>query len=148
MPHIDRTASIEVNGPGPESPVTARPVGIPQPTEDGRRTVDLFYEIANPGGSFRPGEAISAELPIGETTARIVVPRKAVLWDGMGNTWVYVEDQEGVFYRRKIQIGPASGDAVAVERGLREGEMVVTVGAEVLYGEEFKDQIESLEDDD
>lgn len=148
LPRIDRAASIEVNRPGLESPVAARPVGVPQPTEDGRRTVDLFYEIANPGESFRPGEAVSVELPTGETAKRIVVPSTAVLWDGTGNTWAYVEVQEGVFRRRKIQIGPASGNTIAVERGLREGEMVVTVGAEVLYGEEFKEQIESLEDDD
>jgi hypothetical protein len=40
------------------------------------------------------------------------------------------------------------GEAVVVEHGLSEGQSVVTVGAEALYGEEFKGQIQVLEDED
>jgi hypothetical protein len=46
-----------------------------------------------------------------------------------------------------VQIGPVQDGEVVVERGLNEREEVVTVGAEALYGQEFKRQI-SLEDDD
>jgi hypothetical protein len=39
-------------------------------------------------------------------------------------------------------------EVVVVEQGLSEGQAVVTAGAEALYGEEFKGQIQALEDDD
>jgi RND family efflux transporter MFP subunit len=145
---IDKTEPAEVNSPGVESPIPATPTGIPQPTEDGRRTVDLFYEVANSGSKLRPGEAVSVALPTGKTTNRVVVPKSAVLWDGMGNAWVYLEKEKNLFRRQRIQIGPTTGEAVVVEHGLGEGESIVTVGAEALYGEEFKGQIQVLEDDD
>ena len=137
-----------MNKPGTEPPMPATPTGIPQPTEDGRRTVDLFYEVANEDGKLRPGEAVSVELPTGKTAKQIVVPKSAILWDGMANAWVYVEEEENIFRRQRIQIGPTVGDVAVVEHGLSDGQSVVAVGAEALYGEEFKGQIQILEDDD
>ena len=147
LPRIDETEPAEVNAPGLESPISAVPTGIPQPTETGRRTVDLFYEVANADGKLRPGEAVSVALPTGKTTKRIVVPRSAILWDGMANAWVYAEE-DNLFRRQRIQVGPTTGEAVVVEHGLSAGESIVIIGAEALYGEEFKGQIQVLEDDD
>lgn len=148
LPAIDRALSATVSKPGLESTIPAEPTNIPQPTEDGRRTVDLFYEVANPNGVLRPGEAVSVELPTGKTGEQVVLPKSAILWDSMANSWVYVQDEKNVFHRQKIRLGPSSGDVFVVEHGLLEGQSVVTVGVEALYGEEFKGQIQVLEDDD
>ena len=148
LPRIDQTDPAEVSKPGIESPMLAMPTNIPQPTEHGRRTVDLFYEVANADGALRPGEAVSVELPTGKTAKQVVVPKSAVLWDGMANAWVYLEEEKNLFHRQRIQIGPTAGEVVVVEHGLSEGQYIVTVGAEALYGEEFKGQIQVLEDDD
>jgi RND family efflux transporter MFP subunit len=148
LTRIDQTEPAEVNKPGTESLMPATPTGIPQPTEDGRRTVDLFYEVANEDGKLRPGEAVSVELPTGKTTKQLVVPKSAILWDGMANAWVYVEEEENIFRRQRVRIGPTVGDVAVVEHGLSDGQSVVEVGAEALYGEEFKGQIQVLEDDD
>ena len=88
------------------------------------------------------------ELPTGNTAKQVVVPKSAVLWDGMDNAWVYLEEEDNLFRRQRIRVGPTTGEAVVVEHGLSEGESIVTVGAEALYGEEFKGQIQVLEDDD
>jgi hypothetical protein len=66
----------------------------------------------------------------------------------MGNAWVYVERSQNAFERRRIQVGPTLGSSVAAEQGLAEGDRIVTVGAEVLYGEEFKSATPLEEDDE
>ena len=65
----------------------------------------------------------------------------------MGNPWVYVRESSDTFRRQRVQIGPVQNELAIIERGLNEKDEVVVVGAEVLYGEEFKSQIE-VEDDD
>lgn len=148
LPRIHQSEPAELRTPGIESPRPALPTNLPQPTEVGRRTVDLFYEVANADGKLRPGEAVSVELPTGEAAEQVVVPESAVLWDGMANAWVYRELEKNVFHRQRIQIGPTVDGFVVVQRGLSGGQSIVTVGAETLYGEEFKDQIQVSEDDD
>ena len=148
LPRIDLIASAEVRVPGSASSLSARPTGIPQPTQEGRRTVDLIYEVANAEGIFRPGQAVAVSLPTGAAVARLAVPQSAVIWDGAGGTWVYLEDAENSFRRQRIEVGRSLGDLIIINRGLAKDQSVVTIGAEALYGEEFKDQIPALEDDD
>lgn len=148
LSRIDQTEPAKVTKLGMESSMPATPIRIPQATENGRRTVDLFYEVANADGVLRPGEAVSIELPTGKTAKQVVVPKSAILWDGMANAWVYLEEQENHFRRQRIQLGSSMDEVVVVEQGLSEGQSVVIVGAEALYGEEFKGQIQVLEDDD
>jgi RND family efflux transporter MFP subunit len=147
LPDVDPKAPVEVLTPGREAPIPAKPSGVPQPTQSGRRTVDLIYEVANPDGTLRPGQAVSVQLPTGKKAEQLVVPRSAILWDGMGNAWVYVEHDQNLFKRQKIQVGQSLGDMIVVEQGLAKGQSVVTAGAETLYGEEFKGQIQVLDDD-
>jgi RND family efflux transporter MFP subunit len=144
---IDRTSAAEITTSSQETPRSVAPTGIPQPTQDGRRTVDLTYEIANADGQLRPGQAVTVSLPVGGTTEEIVVPRSAVIWDGMGSAAVYIAEPANTFRRQRIQVGPALGNDIVVKDGLDRGQSVVTVGAEALYGEEFKGQIQVLDDD-
>jgi cobalt-zinc-cadmium efflux system membrane fusion protein len=125
----------------------AQPVNVIQPTEPGKQTIELIYEVENPDGKLRPGQAMSISLPAGAQVAEIVIPRAAVLWDGMGNSWVYAKTPPSTFHRRRIELGQFLGDDVVVRRGIKEGEEIVTTGAEALYGEEFKGQLQ-VEDDD
>ena len=153
VPRIEQTESVRVAVPGKKVAQPATPIGVPQPTEPGKQTVELIYEIDNAAGELRPGQAVTVSLPSGASSEEIVIPRTAILWDGMGNSWVYVRTSATTFRRRKVEISQASGvesqepDGVVVTRGLEEGAEVVTVGAEALYGEEFKWQIQ-LEDEE
>lgn len=147
LSRIDRTSSAEITISSQETPRSVAPTGIPQATQDGRRTVDLTYEIANADGQLRPGQAVTVSLPVGGTTEEIVVPRSAVIWDGMGSAAVYIAEPDNTFRRQRIQVGPAVGNDIVVKDGLNRGQSVVNVGAEALYGEEFKGQIQVLDDD-
>ena len=60
---------------------------------------------------------------------------------------VYVAESEGTFRRQRIQVSRTLGNDIIVQHGLTVGQSVVAVGAEALYGEEFKGQIQVLDDD-
>jgi len=147
LARIEPTKAIEVTLPGGHGPLLARPTGIPLPTEPGRRSVDLLYEMDNEALLLRPGQAASVALPVGDWVERTVVPRSALLWDGLGSTWVYVRQGDDTFRRQRVEGRPIHADQVAIERGLDAPCEVVVVGAEALYAEEFKSQIQ-VEDDD
>ena len=66
----------------------------------------------------------------------------ALLWDGLGGAWVYVHVADDGFRRQRVELGAYLADAVVVERGLREGDPVVATGAESLFGQEFKSDIQ------
>jgi membrane fusion protein, heavy metal efflux system len=138
LPRLAGADTAQVQTPDTAAARPAKLVQAPQPTETGRRSVDLYYEIDNADGALRPGQAVAVLLPLGKTVERVVVPHSAVVVDGLGNNWVYVETEPNVFRRQQVELGQSLDDLVAVGRGLREGQRVVTRGAEALYGEEFK----------
>lgn len=141
LPGLQRQQPADLSLPGTRRVYSAVPVDWPQPTEPGRQTVDLFYEIDNSQASLRPGQAIDVSLPQEGTVTRLVVPQSAILWESDGNAAVYVRTQADQFRRRKVALGPIVDDYVVVHDGLKEGDVIVTTGAEALYGEEFRWQI-------
>lgn len=147
LARIHRDDPADVTTLEPPTVLQAKPVRIPQPIAEGRRTMDLFYEIENPAGQLRPGQAVTVSIPVGSQAQRIVVSRSAVLWDGMGGAWAYVCTGPETFVRRRLELGPPLGDRVVVQRGLQAGDQVVTLGAEALRGEEFKSEIPSGDED-
>jgi len=147
LARIAQAEAASVRVPGTEEVRAGSPVRAPQATEPGRRTVDLFYEVENAGWSWRPGQAVSVLLPLGKPADRLLVPQAAVIWDGMGNSWVYVREPEQ-FRRRRVELGQIVGKQVVVERGLDDDDTVVAVGAQALYGEEFKGETQAAGEPD
>jgi Cu(I)/Ag(I) efflux system membrane fusion protein len=61
--------------------------------------------------------------------ASIVIPASAPLITGKrAVVYVQVQGKEGVFEGREVTLGPRAGDYYIVEKGLKEGELVVTNG--------------------
>ncbi len=147
LPRVQQHEPAQVEVPGTDVRLAAQPVDAPQPTLDDRRSVDRYYEMPNASGTLRVGQAVRVLLPTGRPTERIVLPRSAVLWDGMGAAWVYVQTGPHAFRRSRIELGPILQDGVVVSRGLDPGAKVVVTGAEALYGEQFQGEI-PLEDED
>ncbi len=148
LANVHPTAPAEIRPPGSKQSLQARRVEAPQPTEPGRRTVDVLYLVDNRDLALRPGQPVSVEIPTGAAEERLMAPVAAILWDGWGGAWVYVQaDKGGGFRRQRVEVGQVHGDKIVIERGLDLAARVVVVGAESLYGEEFKSQL-PVEDDD
>jgi len=137
---IDRRAPVEVVplGTPPGSKGTrATPVSAPPTADPATAGVDLFYTLANPGGSLRPGQRVSVRLPLRSSGERLVVPRASVLFDAFGGTWVYEARDGGVFQRQRVALVDLVGDFAVLGQGPAPGTRVVTSGAAELFGTEF-----------
>lgn len=73
---------------------------------------------------------------------RKVIPYAAILYDAHGNTWTYTSAESLTFVRSPITVDFILGDQVILSAGPPSGTVVVTVGAEELYGSEteFKEE--------
>lgn len=91
------------------------------------RSMKLRGSVANPDRRLKAEMFVTAkfDLPNADTPS---VADKAVLLDGI-RRYVFVKTGAGEFTRRGVRVGPASGDAVPVLSGLKEGDEVVVAGA-------------------
>ena len=117
--------------------VWGKPVSLPPTATPLSAAVDLYYEIPNQNHLFRPGQKVSAHLPLtGETEVKSV-PWSALIYDIYGGQWVYEQTGEGQFVRRRVEMGWVEKDRVALLRGPAVGAPIVTAGAAELSGTEF-----------
>ncbi len=114
-------------------PVAAPPVGDPLAA-----TVDLFYVVADPQGSLRPGQRVAVAIPRrGDTAAVATLPWSAVHTDTHGGTWVYECTAAQNYVRRRVQVQAVVDGIAAIDSALAPGTAVVTAGVPELFGVEF-----------
>jgi RND family efflux transporter MFP subunit len=118
---------VDVN-PVEEAPPSADPLAA---------TVDLFYELPNTEGRFRPGERVEVVLTLRGETESLVVPRAAILRDIHGVAWVYVNSAEQTFERHRVEVHFTTDKLSVLSRGPEVGTSVVVDGAAELFGTEF-----------
>lgn len=122
-----RTITIQrANGPvGFAVPVqSVAPVSDPQ-----TRLVPVFARLPASAG-VAIGESLSGTVAAGDPTAGLVVPYAALLDDG-GQPYVFVV-AGGVAHRRDVATAASDNGQVAVSKGLRAGDLVVTEGVTAL----------------
>jgi len=103
------------------------------------RTAKVRVEVSNTGSRLRLGMYVSIVFAGGGGQPQVVVPRAAV--QSMGDQSVVflpVAGEEGKFVRRRVRLGPGSGDSFVVLEGLRAGDTVVTEGSFLLRAEASK----------
>jgi RND family efflux transporter MFP subunit len=116
---------------------SARPIKAPPTADPLAASVDLYYEIDNSDGRFRPGERVTARIPLKGEEESLVVPRAAVLRDIHGTAWVYVRSGENEFRRERVAIQFTTQDLAVLSLGPKVGTPVVVDGAAELFGTEF-----------
>lgn len=117
--------------------VLAKPVQSPPTAQAQASAVDLYYEIANPDGKYRPGERVSALLPLKGEAKGLSVPWSAVVHDIYGGSWVYVQTAPRTYARQRVQVRYVAGDRAVLAEGPAVGARVVTAGTAELFGTEF-----------
>jgi RND family efflux transporter MFP subunit len=112
------------------------------------RTVQAVVHVPNRGGHLRAGMFATVRLSVDRRTdpatpdSVVTVPASAIVTEGERH-FAFVQVQPGTFERREVEVAsltPAGSMApvqgrVAVRRGLRPGERVVTAGAFTLKSE-------------
>jgi cobalt-zinc-cadmium efflux system membrane fusion protein len=97
------------------------------------RTATARLVLPNPGGRWRPGTFVTADVVVETVEAPVVVPATALLRMD-DHAVVFVETDEG-FTPREVTIGARDREAVVITAGIRPGERYVAAGGFTLKAE-------------
>jgi len=121
--------------PGAASVLEARITAVDSVIDESTRNVQAQATVANGDGRLRPGMFVQTEVVVGATAPVISLPASAISYAPYGNSVFVVsdlKDQRGKPYRgvrqQFVKLGPARGDQVAIQSGVKTGEEVVTSG--------------------
>jgi hypothetical protein len=67
---------------------------------------------------------------------RTLVPYASIVYDTVGNTWIYTSPNALTYERIPVSVDSIDGDDAVLVAGPAAGTTVVTVGAEELFGAE------------
>jgi hypothetical protein len=82
-----------------------------------------------------------------ESGKYLAIPKEAVIWNS-GQAWVYVQSSENKFFRKSIEtITESSNGWIVKENQIKENDLIVINGAQLLLSEEFKYQVKNENDD-
>jgi membrane fusion protein (multidrug efflux system) len=104
--------------------------------DPGSRNVQVRASFQNSDKRLVPGMFANVQILAGDKTASITLPQTAVTYNPYGDT-VFIVEQHGVddkgkasyaVQQRFVKLGATRGDQVAVESGIKPGEVVVTSG--------------------
>ncbi len=103
--------------------------------------ISFLYLLPN-----RPGLAVGMNLavlvPVGGPVKGVIIPQSAVVW-WQGKAWLYQATSASTFTRREVPTdNPVSGGYFVPASMLTLGTKVVTAGAQALFSEEFRSQIQ------
>jgi cobalt-zinc-cadmium efflux system membrane fusion protein len=141
---VGRGVEVRLNA-YPTHAYTGTVAYVDQQIDPRSRTVTARIVLDNKDGSLRLGLFGVARLAGDPTAAAVVVLPRAAVIELEGRSNVFVQTTPGVFERREVVIGPASGDRVAITSGLEPGAPVVTVGAFTLRSILLRSTLEDAE---
>ncbi|MBS0211291.1 MAG: efflux RND transporter periplasmic adaptor subunit [Planctomycetes bacterium] len=120
-----------------DKPLSAAPIAAPPTAVPLAAAVDLYFDLPNADGRFKPGERVTARLRLRGQDEQLTVPWSAVIYDIYGGTWVYEQTAPHTFVRRRVEVRQVQGDTAILERGPAVGAKIVTAGVVEMYGAEF-----------
>lgn len=126
--HVGQSGRIVVEA-FPDETYLARVLRVRPTVDAATGTVTVTLEIDG-RDRLRPGMFASVYLQTETHPDALVIPRKALVLDSIGDT-VFVLDGDTAV-RREVRLGIREQDSVEVLEGLQEGEEVVVLGQEAL----------------
>jgi membrane fusion protein, multidrug efflux system len=94
-------------------------------------TVRLKAQFPNQDYGLFPNQFVNARMLVDVRRGATVVPSAAVQRGSRG-TFVYVVNADNTVSVRTVKVGPSQGDDIAIDDGVKPGEVVVTDGADKL----------------
>jgi multidrug efflux system membrane fusion protein len=123
-----RTLRVEVRLPDePDQPRDGELTFVDNAVQEGTGTVKLRAAIANRDRRFWPGRFANVRLILGTQQNAVLVPAVAPQMSAKG-TFVYVIKEDSTAELRAVTVGQRQGDLVVVDKGVKQGERVVTHG--------------------
>ncbi len=120
----------------PDRVFKGRITAINPKVDTATRNVQVEATIANPGHKLLPGMYVSTNVKAGAVQRYLTLPQTAVTFNPYGET-VFVVEVSGkkpggkpamTVRQAFVTTGPTRGDQIAILKGVKEGDMVVTSG--------------------
>jgi cobalt-zinc-cadmium efflux system membrane fusion protein len=144
--HLDDEVHVQVDA-FPDRDFEGRVSYQSDQVDTDTRTIRARIDVPNPNGELRPGMFARVELTdphqaqiTDQSPAVLVIPESALQRNG-AVTIVFVDEGDGRFRRREVQIGRRAGGLAEVLAGLETGDGVVSEGAFFLKSELSKDEL-------
>jgi multidrug efflux pump subunit AcrA (membrane-fusion protein) len=96
-----------------------------------KRTIHLWVEVANRGGTLKPNLFADMDAIVGGGKEVLAIPLEALITTE-GESFVFVEEK-GSFRRAAVQLGVRDDRYVEVKVGVLPGDNVVTLGKQQVY---------------
>lgn len=119
---------------------TAKVVVISPAIDVDSRAAKVIAELPNPGGEWRIGAYVNAQLLSGKQDVAVIVPR-AALQTIKGTKVVFLSDDDG-FRMKPVTIGREDSDNVEILSGLELGQNIATSNTFILKAELGKAEAE------
>jgi cobalt-zinc-cadmium efflux system membrane fusion protein len=114
--------------------LTGRIASIGQTLDAATRRVQVRCVVDNPQRLLKP-EMYARVIPLAEERRKLArVANAALVTQGL-YSYVFVETEPAVFEKRQVELGLKGSDETYVQKGVNEGERVVTTGALLLDAE-------------
>jgi HlyD family secretion protein len=125
---IGKSCSFE-NADRPGMKAQGRVSVVNQAVDPARRTVEVWCEIPNAGGSLRAGEYGFLTIITGSAPNSVVVPKEAVQFtEGTSKGFVMVVGADKHATRKDVETGETFAGKTQIKRGLAAGEIVIVEG--------------------
>ncbi len=119
----------------PDQKFRGRITAISSKVEAQTRNVQIEAVIDNPQQKLLPGMYVKIQVQAGDAGHYLTIPRTAVAFNPYGETVYVVERGQDVngqsiqtVKQQFVTVGPARGDQVAILKGIKAGDTVVTSG--------------------
>lgn len=96
----------------------------------GTRNIRVRATLDNPDGRLRPGMFAEVRSLLPERQDVLTLPRTAITYNPYGDSVFVIEKQDGdlIVQRRQVETGETRNGRVAIVRGLKAGDRVVSAG--------------------
>ena len=127
LPHVRKGQAVHI-APGKGTLPVEGKIAFVSPIVDSRtRTARARIILANPGGVYRPGLFVTADVDVSAVSVPVLVP-KAAVQRIEGRNVVFVPTEDGLA-GRPVGLGRSSRTHVEIVEGLRAGQKYVAGGA-------------------
>lgn len=119
------TAQVQT-GSGPS--LLGQVTNISEEVNPDTRAVLARITVTNPSGLLRKQMYVRVTIQARQAASGLLIPVSAILRDDENLPFVYVAEPRGAFARRRVTLGPRTGDLYLIAEGLQGGERIVSDG--------------------
>lgn len=137
---IDQQAEAKIqplSATSDASALVVKTIKGPQTADSLTSSVHLYYTISNEQSLWRPMQRVSVSINTqSKSIHALTLPWSAVVFDIYGGSWVYTQQSQHQYARKRVFLDHVRGNQAIISEGPPEGSSVVVHGALELFGVE------------